>query len=152
MKVQFTEEGIGFVIPYIDETKPLTKEESRKLHEEAISFFRFRLIESLKRRKKACLKVLINHLDDIDYCDGNGTIHWIKEGKYGTFNVGTYEGIDKIIETLAKNNVKSFLDDPFSVDQTLKALLNDTEQNHEDEGNIKYSKLVSVLCLYHAKK
>ena len=35
-------------------------------------------------------------------------------------------------------------------DQKIKALLNDTEQDHSDCGGFKYSELVSMLCELHA--
>jgi hypothetical protein len=47
---------------------------------------------------------------------------------------------------LRNGKYKSFVENKCWIDQTLKALLNDTEMHHEDKGSFKYSELISLLC------
>jgi hypothetical protein len=57
--------------------------------------------------------------------------------------------MQEAVECLKQSDWRGYMSNPFYVDQTLKALLNDTEQNHSDEGQLKYSDLVSLLCEIH---
>ena len=50
------------------------------------------------------------------------------------------------VKALSQSQFKSFLKNKLWIDQTLKALLNDTEQDHSDMGGFRYSQLVSILC------
>jgi hypothetical protein len=54
------------------------------------------------------------------------------------------------ISVLKEGKWKQFLESGIYLDQTLKALLNDTEQDHSDEGSFKYSELVSLLCEFYS--
>jgi hypothetical protein len=50
------------------------------------------------------------------------------------------------ITVLELSRFKEFVTKKTWIDQTLKALLNDTEQDHSDMGGFRYSQLVSILC------
>ena len=105
------------------------------------------LIASLKRRMQACEENLIRHLDDIEYADDCGHIVYVRKDKTrGSFNVPSFNAMNTAIATLQKSKFKSFLENKIWIDQTLKALLNDTEQHHEDMKGFKYSELISLLC------
>ena len=52
----------------------------------------------------------------------------------------------RFIKALRESQFKAYFENKFWVDQTLKALLNDTEMHHEDKGCFKYSELISLLC------
>ena len=58
----------------------------------------------------------------------------------------SYEAMSDCIKALQFSQFRSVLENPMWIDQIIKALLNDTEQNHEDAGGFKYSQLVSMLC------
>ena len=105
------------------------------------------LIASLERRIQACEQNLIRHLDDIEYADNCGHIVYVRKDKTrGNFNVPSFNAIKDAIAALNKGQFKSFFENKCWIDQTLKALLNDTEQHHEDKGCFKYSELISLLC------
>ena len=105
------------------------------------------LIASLERRMKACEQNLIKHLDSIKYADECGHIVYVrKDNTRGSFNVPSFNAMKDAVKALSQSQFKSFFENKFWVDQTLKALLNDTEQHHEDKGCFKYSELVSLLC------
>lgn len=115
-----------------------------------IGTFSERIISSLKRRMRACQENLINHLDDIEYSDECGHIVYVrKDGSRGTFNVPSFKVMQKAVELLEKSNQKEFCSNPMMIDQTLKALLNDTFVDRCDCGTFKYSELVSALCELH---
>lgn len=103
----------------------------------------------LKRRGEACMKLLRNHINNVFFNDGF-TIAWHRnDGTVGYFCVPGYESIQKAIEQLQHGRYKEFLDTPSSVDQTIKAIMNDPELDHSDCGSFKFSELVSVLCEVH---
>ena len=105
------------------------------------------LIASLERRMQACEQNLIRHLDDIEYVDNCGHIVYVRKDKTrGSFNVPSFNAMKDAIAALHKSWFKSFLESKIWIDQTLKALLNDTEMHHEDKGCFKYSELISLLC------
>jgi hypothetical protein len=105
------------------------------------------LIASLERRMQACEQNLIRHLDDIEHADNCGHIVYVRKDKTrGSFNVSSFNAMKDVIKALSQSQFKSFLGNKSWIDQTLKALLNDTEQHHEDKGCFKYSELVSLLC------
>ena len=105
------------------------------------------LIASLERRMNACEQNLINHLNDIEYADECGHIVYVrKDGTRGGFNVSSFNAMRDCVKALHQGCFKSFFENKCWVDQTLKALLNDTEQHHEDKGCFKYSELISLLC------
>lgn len=103
----------------------------------------------LKRRGEACMKLLRSHISDVFYNNGF-TIAWHrKDGTTGYFNVPTYGNIQEAIKQLQHGRYKEFLNTPSSVDQAIKAIMNDPELDHADSGSFKFSELVSVLCEYH---
>ena len=105
------------------------------------------LIASLERRMQACEQNLIRHLDDIDYADDCGHIEYIRKDKtHGNFNVSSFNAMKDAVKALSQSQFKSFFENKIWIDQTLKALLNDTEMHHEDKGCFKYSELISLLC------
>lgn len=109
------------------------------------------IIESLKRRMKACQENLIRHLDDVEYSDEYGQIVYRrKDNSTGTFNVPAFEAMQEAVIALRQSRWRDYRNNPVWIDQTLKALLNDTVQDHSDKGTLKYSDLVGVLCELHA--
>lgn len=115
-----------------------------------IGSFAPRMIASLKRRMRACQDNLIRHFNDIEYSDEFGHIVYRrKDGSTGTFNVQSFNSMQEAVQALAQSRWREFKDNLIWIDQTLKALLNDTEQDHSDCGQLKYSDLVSFLCEAH---
>ena len=109
------------------------------------------LIASLERRMQACEQNLIRHLDDIEYADNCGHIVYVRKDKTrGSFNVPSFNAMKDAVKALSQSQFKSFLENKLWIDQSLKALLNDTEIHHEDKGCFKYSELISLLCEFLA--
>jgi len=114
-----------------------------------LSAFSKRIIASLQRRMDACLNNLQNHVDDIVYCDEVGCILYKRKGSYGKFNLPSYSCMVDCVAALKQSNYKTVLEEYGWIDQILKAILNDTEQDHSDEGCFKWSELISMLCEKH---
>lgn len=115
-----------------------------------IGSFSTRIIASLERRMKACQENLVRHIDTVEYSDECGhIIYRRKDGSTGTFNVPSFNGMKDAVKALKQSCWRDFANNPLWIDQTLKALLNDTEQDHSDCGKLKYSDLVSFLCEVH---
>jgi hypothetical protein len=53
------------------------------------------------------------------------------------------------INALKQSDYKTVLESPGWIDQIIKAFLNDTEQDHSDEGVFKWSDLMSLLTELH---
>ena len=105
------------------------------------------LIASLERRMQACEQNLIRHLDNIEYADDCGHIVYVRKDKTrGSFNISSFNAMKDAIKALLQSQFKSFVENKIWIDQTIKALLNDTEMHHEDKGRFKYSELISLLC------
>lgn len=105
------------------------------------------LIASLERRMQACEQNLIRHLNDIEYADDCGHIVYVRKDKTrGSFNVSSFNAMKDAVKALSQSQFNSFFENKIWIDQTLKALLNDTEQHHEDMKCFKYSELISLLC------
>lgn len=105
------------------------------------------LIASLERRMEACERNLLNHINDIEYADECGHIVYVRKDRTrGGFNVPSYNAMKDCVKALRQSQFKSFFENKGWVDQTLKALLNDTEMHHEDKGPFKYSELITLLC------
>lgn len=112
--------------------------------------FSKRIIASLQRRMNACLNNLQNHIDDIVYCDEIGSILYKrKDGSHGKFNLLSYIWMGDCVSALKRSDYKTVLGEYGWIDQIIKALLNDSEQDHSDEGIFKYSDLVSLLMEIH---
>ena len=108
------------------------------------------IMSSLVHRMTACMNNLKNHFNDIEYCDECGHIVYVrKDNTRGQFNVPSYEAMQDAIKALQQSSYKEFLENPVWVDQTLKALLNDTEHHQVDLKEFKYSELISLLCEAH---
>jgi hypothetical protein len=105
------------------------------------------LIASLERRMQACEENLVRHLNDIEYADNCGRIVYVRKDKTrGNFNIPSFNAMKDAVAALHKSQFKSFFENKCWIDQVIKALLNDTEQHHEDKGCFKYSELISLLC------
>lgn len=111
-----------------------------------IGAFSPRIIASLERRMQACQRNLLNHLEDIEYNDGMHICWRRKDGTGGDFNVPSFKAMQDAVKALEHSCFREFCTKKVWVDQTLKALLNDMEQDHSDCGGFRYSQLVSVLC------
>lgn len=111
-----------------------------------IEAFSPRLIASIERRMQACQRNLLNHLEDIEYNDGMHICWRRKDGTGGDFNIPSFRAMQDCIEALEHSCFKDFCKNKAWIDQTLKALLNDTEQDHSDCGRFRYSQLISILC------
>ena len=142
---KYTELTLNVQIPFCNKGSDIDK--SRKRAEAYL----FDLIGSLERRMRACQENLIRHLDDIEYSDDCGHIVYRrKDGSTGTFNVPSFNAMKDAVKALKQSCWRDFSNHPIWIDQTIKALLNDTEQDHSDCGGFKYSELVSMLCELHA--
>lgn len=147
----------SIVLPFKCESEPgeiESPEDARirliERRDNVIRAFSKRLIASLERRMKACETQLMNHLSDIKYVSEVGIICWrIKSGADGHFYSFSYEAMREAIVSLKRNDMKSFFGTPAFIDQTIKALLNDPEQDHSDANGYKYSELVSILMEDH---
>jgi hypothetical protein len=115
-----------------------------------IGAFSPRIIASLERRMQACQRNLLNHLEDIEYNDGSHICWRRKDGTGGDFNVPSFKAMQDTVKALENSDFKMFCTRKSWIDQTLKALLNDTEQDHSDCSGFRYSQLVSILCELHA--
>lgn len=113
---------------------------------DVIGAFSPRIIESLQRRMQACQQLLIAHINDIEYNDGRHICWRRKDGTHGNFNIPSFQAMRDCVKALQFSSFKEFVQKKSWIDQTLKALLNDTEQNHSDCNGFKYSQLVSILC------
>ena len=111
-----------------------------------IGAFSPRIIASLERRMQACQRNLLNHLEDIEYNDGQHICWRRKDGTGGDFNVPSFKAMQDAVKALEHSCFREFCTKKVWIDQTLKALLNDTEQDHSDCGGFRYSQLVSILC------
>lgn len=153
---KYTELSMTVQIPFCNKQKgaDFDIDKSRKRADaflfDLIGSFSKRMIASLERRMHACQENLIRHLDDIEYSDECGHIVYRrKDGSTSSFNVSSFNNMKEAIAALKQSRWRDFRDNPFWIDQTLKALLNDTEQDHSDKGQLKYSDLVSFLCEAH---
>jgi hypothetical protein len=153
---QYTEMTVNVQIPFCNKQKgaDFDIDKSRKRAEaflfDLIGSFAPRIIASLERRMRACQENLIRHLDDVEYSDECGHIVYRrKDGSTGTFNVPSFNTMKEAVTALKQSHWRAFKDNPFYIDQAIKALLNDTEQDHSDCGKLKYSDLVSFLCEAH---
>ena len=125
-------------------------EKSRDLRNcDMISSFSDLIIASLERRMTACQNNLINHISDITYNDGCHIVWKKKNGGRGNFNVPSLKNMQDCVKALEQGCQKAVLDNPAWIDQILKALLNDTEQDHSDKGGFPYSELISLLMEIH---
>ena len=113
---------------------------------DVIKAFSPRIIASLERRMQACQRNLLNHLEDIEYNDGMHICWSRKDGTGGDFNIPSFKAMQDAVKALEHSCFKDFCTRRSWIDQTLKALLNDTEQDHSDMGGFRYSQLVSILC------
>lgn len=153
---KYTEMNLTIQIPFCNKKESTVDLDSMETRRKAYTYdligsFSTRIIASLERRMKACQENLIRHLDDVEYSDDCGHIVYRrKDGSTGTFNVPSFNAMKDAVKALKKSFWKDFLNNPIWIDQTIKALLNDTEQDHSDCGGFKYSELVSMLCELHA--
>lgn len=122
------------------------RQKSTNLMMDIIGAFSPRIIASLERRMQACQRNLLNHLEDIEYNDGQHICWRRKDGTGGDFNVPSFRAMQDAVKALEHSCFKEFCSMKVWIDQTLKALLNDTEQDHSDMGGFRYSQLVSILC------
>ena len=152
---KYTELSLNVKIPFCNRAgSDFDIDKNRKRREswafDLIGSFSQRMIASLERRMKACQENLVRHLDDVIYSDECGHIEYArKDGSIGQFNVPSFRAMQDAVKALKQSCWRDFINNPVWIDQTLKALLNDTEQDHSDCGTLKYSNLVSFLCEVH---
>lgn len=153
---KYTELSMTVQIPFCNKQKgaDFDIDKSRKRADaflfDLIGSFSKRMIASLERRMHACQENLIRHFDDIEYSDECGHIVYRrKDGSTGSFNVTSFNNMKDAVKALKHSCWREFMENPLWIDQTIKALLNDTEQDHSDCGKLKYSDLVSFLCEAH---
>jgi hypothetical protein len=153
---QYTELTLNIQVPFCNKQKDkdisiTERQNMAKAYScDLLGAFSKRLIDSLERRMTACQNNLIKHIDDVEYNDEFGHIVYCRKDKTrGAFNVTSFKGMQEAVEALKSSSWEKFMNNTLWVDQSLKALLNDTEQNHTDEGVFKYSELVSLLCECH---
>ena len=154
---KYTEMNITVQIPFcnkkgsdndIDLNEVRKKREARNW--DLLGTFSKRIIASLERRMRACQENLIHHLDDVVYSDkARCIVYCRKDGSEGNFNMQSFNAMKDCVKALKQSCWRSVLENPFWIDQILKALLNDTEMDHSDEGVLKYSDLISLLCEIH---
>lgn len=154
---KYTEVNVTVQIPFcnkrgsdsdIDLNEILRKEEARNW--DLLGTFSERIIGSLERRMHACQENLIRHLDTVVYSDEAGCILYRrKDGSEGKFNTYSFNAMKDCVKALKQSCWRSVLENSFWVDQILKSLLNDTEMDHSDEGPLKWSDLISLLCEVH---
>lgn len=152
---QYTELTLNVQIPFVNRAgSDFDIDKAQKRREswafDLIGSFSKRMIDSLERRMKACQENLVRHLDDVIYSDECGHIEYArKDGSIGQFNVPSFKAMQDAVKALKQSCWRDFINNPVWIDQTIKALLNDTEQDHSDCGVLKYSNLVSFLCEVH---
>lgn len=154
---KYTEMNVSVCIPFcnkrgsdndIDLSELRRKREARNW--DLLGTFSERIIDSLERRMRACQENLIRHLDDVVYSDEAGCIVYSrKDGSEGKFNTISFNAMKDCVKALKQSCWIGVLENPFWIDQIIKALLNDTEQDHSDKGVFKYSELISLLCEIH---
>lgn len=153
-KVEKVEEGIQLtmLIPVRepDFNNVLTESQVKGTYADIIGAFSSRIIASLERRQNACKAKLFKNIGTA-FTDPNGLqIMYKEDNRTCTFNMPSYEAMSECINALQFSQFRAIMEKPIWVDQIIKALLNDTEQNHEDAGGFKYSQLVSMLCDLHS--
>ena len=152
-KVEKVEEGIQLTMllpvrePDFDNV--LTESQVKGTCADIIGAFSSRIIASLERRQNACKAKLFKNIGTA-FTDPDGLqIVYKEDNRTCIFNMPSYEAMSDCINALQFSQFRSVLESPMWIDQIIKALLNDTEQNHEDAGGFKYSQLVSMLCGLH---
>ena len=152
-ELERTEEGIrlSMILP-VREPNPenfLTEDQAMARCMDILGSFSKRIIASLERRQEACKAKLFKNLGTA-FTDPNCMqIGYMEDKRLCTFNMPSYGAMSDCIKALKFSQFRSVLENPTMIDQIIKALLNDTEQNHEDAGGFKYSQLVSMLCEFH---
>lgn len=154
IKFQNTENGLSLcitqTIPNFEPTGfEMSDYEARQSRRgyicDIVGAFSMRLIASLTRRMQACQNNLLNHLEECVAHNGQ-VITWTrKDGSQGSFSIVSFEAMEKAVLSLKKGAWWEFATNKLMVDQTIKALLNDTEQDHSDAGSFRYSELCSIL-------
>ena len=153
-KVEKVEEGIQLTMllpvrePNLDDV--LTQNQVKGICADIIGAFSSRIIASLERRQDACKAKLFKNIGTA-FTDPNGLqIVYKEDNRTCIFSMFSYEAMSDCIKALQFSHFRAVLENPVWIDQIIKALLNDTEQNHEDAGGFKYSQLVSMLCGIHS--
>ena len=136
-------------IMFSDKEASEARNNKRAIACDIIGAFSERLIASLERRMSACQKKLLAHIENAKAIDGNFITWRRKDGSEDHFIVGSFEAMKDAIKMLHSGAQWKFLQNRTAVDQTIKALLNDTEQDHSDANGFRYSELVSVLMESH---
>ena len=103
------------------------------------------LIGSLKRRMSACRTNLLNHLENCTAHNGQVITWKRKDGSEGSFSIVSFQTMESAILCLQQGCYLEFSKNKSYVEQTIKALMNDTEQDHSNSGEFRYSELVSIL-------
>lgn len=151
--VERTENGtvVSFLLPTREpsEADVMTPNQVRAVYMDIIGVFSQRIIASLERRMEACRKKLFEHLATA-FTDPHGIqIGYMAGNRLETFNMPSYKAMEDCITALQSGAYGDVIECQAWVDQIVKALLNDTEQDHSDAGQFKYSQLVSMLASLH---
>lgn len=110
-----------------------------------LSAFANRLIGTLERRMSACESKLMNHLGDA--LTNGKVIYWLKKDRqsHDHFVIASYEAMAKAIDLIKCEEWSGIMYNEIILDQIIKALLNDTEQDHSDSNGYTYAQLVTLL-------
>lgn len=161
LKFNVTENGLEITM-----TKTIKNQRSSGLHIEesvedrnnrrgyicdVISSFSNRIIASLTRRAEAMEENFMNHIDDCFAIDGK-VINWKrKDGTTGKFYIQDFQKIEETIAMLKRGEYWRFINDIDSVTQVIEGFINDTEQDHSDEGQFRYSEFAHILTSFHKR-
>lgn len=143
---------ISFDLPIHEEHREyLSEAQVREIHRDILGAFSSRIAESLKRRMGACMEKLFAHIGSAYVLEDSNmqVFYTAKNNRLEAFNRPSFEVMAETVRNLELSRWNDVLENRAAIDQILKALLNDTEQNHEDAGGFKYSQLVSLLCELH---
>lgn len=138
---------------------PATDEEVYEEHRrrqarayDIIGAFSGLMIASLEGRMAACQQKLLNHLKDAQ-AYGENLIAWHdSRNELCTFSIISYKKMESVVKGLSQSDWACVYKSREAAEQVLKALLNDTEQDHEDKSGFHYSELVTLLVNILIKK
>ena len=129
-----------FTLPEQNGEKEYTKRvQSSAFLETILTAFMGVLLTALERRMNACVEALMANKDNVAFNDGQH-IEW----PTGQFNIPSYEAMEHAIECIQKKDWKFLLYSKSMLEQTIKALLEDTDHPTEVNG-YTISQLSSIL-------
>lgn len=129
-----------FTLPEQNGEKEYTKRvQSSAFLEAILTAFMGVLLTALERRMNACVEALMANKDNVAFNDGQH-IEW----PTGQFNIPSYEAMEHAIECIQKKDWKFLLYSKSMLEQTVKALLEDTDHSTEVNG-YTIAQLSSIL-------